>query len=75
LVGLFAFFLAYQLRVTRWGDFPFTQKEREKLQEIQAPLRKIETQKKMNAREVFFLEENRYPASPLEMANRDLVSR
>jgi hypothetical protein len=75
LVSLFALFLAYQLRVTRWGDFPFTQKERETLQEIQAPLRKIEAMKKMNAREVFFLEENRYPASPLEMANKDLPSR
>lgn len=75
LVGLLAYFLASQLRITRWEDFPFTQKEREKLQEIQAPLQKIETLKKMNAREVFFLEENRYPANPSEMANKDLLSR
>jgi hypothetical protein len=72
LVGLLAYFLALQLRITRWEEFPFTPEEREKLQEIQAPLPKIETLKKMNAREVFFLEENRYPANPSEMANQDL---
>ena len=75
LVGLLAYSLALQLRITRWEDFPFTQKEREKLQEIQAPLRKIETLKKMNAREVFSLEENRYPANPSKVANTDLPSR
>ena len=75
LVGLLAFFLAFQLHITRWADFPFTQKERERLQEIQAPLRKIETLKKMNAREVFSLEENRYPANPSKMADKDLPSR
>jgi len=73
LVGLLAFFLALQMRVTRWEDFPFTQKEREKLQEIQAW--KVERLKKMNARGVFSPGENRYSANPSEMAVKDLLSR
>jgi hypothetical protein len=73
LVGLLASFLTFQLSITRWADFPFTQKEREKLQEIQAPLRKVESMKTMNAREVFFLEEDRYPANPSELVNKDLL--
>ncbi len=75
LVGLLAFFLVFQLSITRWADFPFTQKEREKLREIRAPLRKVETLKNMNAREVFFLEENRYPTNPSEMVNKELLTR
>jgi hypothetical protein len=75
LVGLLAFFLVFQLSITRWADFPFTQKEREKLREIRAPLRKIETLKNMNAQEVFFLEENRYPTNPSEMVNKELLNR
>jgi hypothetical protein len=75
LVGLLAFFLAFQLSITRSADFPFTREEREKLQEIQAPFRKIETLKTMNAQEVFFLEENRYPTSLSEMVKKELLTR
>jgi len=74
LVGLLAFLLAFQLSITRWADFPFTREEREKLQEIQAPSRKIETLKTMNAREVFFLEETRYPTNPSEMVKKELLA-
>jgi hypothetical protein len=31
--------------------------------------------KSMNAREVIFLEENRYPTDPSEMADRELLTR
>jgi hypothetical protein len=75
LLGLLASFLAYQLSITRWAEFPFTQKEHQRLLEIQATLRKIETLKTMNAREVFFLEEGRYPTNPSEMVNRELLTR
>ena len=75
LVSLLALFLAIQLNITRSKDFPFTPKERHILQEIQAPLRKIERLKTMNASEVFFLEENRYPTNLSEMVNKDLLTR
>jgi hypothetical protein len=72
-VGL-AFFLIFQFTITRWADFPFSQEEREGWMTFQEPLRKIERSKTMNAREVFFLEENRYPNPPTEMVNRGLLT-
>jgi hypothetical protein len=38
-------------------------------------LRKIEKEKMANAREVFFLEMNRYPANPAEMVKKGLLPR
>lgn len=75
LFGVLVFFLIFQLSITRWADFPLSQEEREKLRAIQAPLGKIEKLKSMNAREVFFLEENRYPMNPSEMVKKGLLTR
>lgn len=75
LVGVLAFFLVFQLSITRWADFPISQEEREKLQPIQASLRRVEKLRSMNAREVFFLEENRYPMNPSEMVRKGLLPR
>jgi hypothetical protein len=72
-VGL-AFFLIFQLAINRWADFPLSQEEREGWMTFQEPLRKIERSKTMNAREVFFLEENRYPNHPTEMVNKGLLT-
>jgi hypothetical protein len=61
--------------VNRWADFPFSQEERELWISLRDPLRKIELVRTMNAREVFFLEENRYPNNPAEMLNKGLLTR
>ncbi len=75
LFGVLVFFVIFQLGITRWRDFPFSQEERENLRAIQASLGKIEKIKSMNAREVFFLEENRYPMNHSEMVNKGLLTR
>ncbi len=69
-----AFFLIFQFTLTRWADFPFSQDEREGWMTFQEPLRKVERSKTMNAREVFFLEENRYPNHPAEMVSKGLLT-
>jgi hypothetical protein len=74
LFCVLVFFLIFQLSIARLADFPLSQEEREKLRAIQAPLRKIEKLKSMNAREVFFLEENRYPTNPSEMVKKGLLT-
>lgn len=75
LLGFLAFFLIFQVAVNRWADFPFSQEERELWISLRDPLRKIELVRTMNAREVFFLEENRYPNNPAEMLNKGLLTR
>jgi hypothetical protein len=69
-----AFFLISQLAINRWADFPLSPKEREGWMTFREPLRKIEKLKTKNAREVFFLEENRYPNHPAEMVNKGLLT-
>lgn len=69
-----AFFLIFQLAITRLADFPLNQEERRGWKTLKEPLREIERIKTMNAREVFFLEENRYPNDPAEMVNKGLLS-
>jgi len=75
LLGFLAFFLIFQVAVNRWADFPFSQEERKLWINLRDPLRKIELIRTMNAREVFFLEENRYPNNPAEMLNKGLLTR
>jgi hypothetical protein len=69
-----AFFLIFQFSTARWADFPLSQEERKGWMTFQEPLQKIERLKTMNAREVFFLEENRYPNQPAELVDRGLLA-
>jgi hypothetical protein len=73
LVGIFALLLFFQFTSVRVPDFPFTYGEWQGWHAFQDSLRKIYSLKVNNAREVFFLEENRYPKDPSEMADWGLL--
>jgi len=75
LVGILIFLLILQLAVFRWKGFPLSRGERAGWRAFQDPLGTIEGEKAANAREVFFLEENRYPADPSEMTQKNLLTR
>ena len=75
LVGVLAIFLVFQLGITRWTNFPFSSEELQRWRAVQGPLQRIEKLKNMNARDVFFLEENRYPTNPSEMVNKGILPR
>lgn len=72
LVGIPVLFLIFQLAVFRGENFPFTAGEREFGRLLKKQITKIQQTKENNAREIFFAEENRYPATPAEMAKRGL---
>jgi hypothetical protein len=59
----------------RVPNFPFTHGEWKGWHAFMDSLEKIYALKVNNAREVFFLETNRYPRDPAEMADRGLLSR
>jgi hypothetical protein len=75
LVGILALFLLFQLAITRLPHFPLSQSESQGWRIFQDSLRKVREAKIKIAREVFFLEENRYPQGPGEMAKRGLLIR
>jgi hypothetical protein len=75
LVGIFALILLLQFTSVRVPNFPFTYGEWQGWHAFQDSLRKIHSLKVNNAREVYFLEENRYPQDPSEMAGRGLLPR
>jgi len=75
LVGVFALFLFLQFTAVRVPNFPFTHGEWKGWHAFMDSLEKIYALKVNNAREVFFLETNRYPRDPAEMADRGLLSR
>ena len=73
LVGIFALLLFLQFTAARMTNFPFTYGEWQAWHGFQDSLRKIYNLKVNNAREVFFLEDNRYPQDPAEMVSRGLL--
>ena len=73
LVGIFALLLFLQFTTVRLPNFPFSHGEWQGWHAFQDSLRKVYSLKVNNAREVFLLEENRYPQDPAEMANRGLL--
>ena len=75
VVGVLAIFLVFQVGINRWSHFPFSSEEVQRWRAVRDPLQKIEKLKDMNARDVFFLEEGRYPASPSEMVKKGLPTR
>jgi hypothetical protein len=75
LIFILGAFLIFQLAATRGESFPFSQKERKVWEMSQTYFRKIEKEKLANAREVFFLEMNRYPANPQELLEKGLLPR
>lgn len=75
LVGIPALLLLFQLVITRVPYFPLNQSEDQGWRIFQDSLKKVREAKIKNAEEVFFLEENRYPQEPGEMAKRGLLNR
>ncbi len=74
-VGVLSLFLFFQLAVARWEDFPFSQVEKQGWLALKSPLRRVAGVKVMNAREIFFLEEDRYPNDIEEMVRKGILSR
>ncbi len=74
LVGVLTLFLIYQL-FTKRESFPLSLEELEGWRTFQSTLQKIGERKAMNAREIFYLEENRYSTDRIEMLDRGLLSR
>lgn len=75
LVGVLAFLLFLQLLTTRFANFPLSRDEKQGWQAFRESLQKVQEAKTKNAQEVFFLEENRYPQDPGEMAKKGLLNR
>jgi hypothetical protein len=75
LVGIFALLLFFQFTTTRLVHFPFTYGERQGWHAVRDSVGKVYELKVKNAREVFFLEENRRPKNPSEMVDRGLLPR
>ena len=75
LLSVLAFFLIYQLANARWNRFPLSQEEWRGWQALHGSFKGIEDAKTGNAREVFFVEENRYPKNLNEMRERGLLAR
>ncbi len=73
LVGFLTLFFLYQVAIARWGRFPLSQEEWKGWLTIRNHLQKIEATKVLNAREVFLLEENRYPRDPTELVKKGLL--
>ena len=73
LVFILGFIFIFQFVATRREKFPFNQNERKAWAVTQDYLRKIEGERMLNAREIFFLDLNRYPANSEEMAKQRLL--
>ncbi len=72
LVGIIALLLFFQFTEARLSNFPFTYGEWQGFRVLQYSARKVYEVKVRNAREVFSLEENRFPKDPSEMVSRGL---
>jgi len=75
LVGVLAIFLIFQLANTRLADFPLSPAEWKGWSTLRDSIQRVEREKTTNAREVFFLEENRHPTAPEEMVKQGLLPR
>jgi len=73
LVGILALLLFFQFTEARSSNFPFTYGEWQGWRVLQDSARKVYEIKVRNAREVFSLEENRFPQDPSELVNRGLL--
>jgi hypothetical protein len=73
LVGMLALLLLFQFTETRLINFPLTYGEWQGWRVLQDSARKVYEVKVRNAREVFSLEENRFPQDPSELVSRGLL--
>lgn len=75
LIIILGFIFIFQFTASRRENFPLSQNERKFWMMTQDSLKKIEEQRRVNAREIFFLETNRYPAHSEEMVQRRISVR
>ena len=75
LVAVLALLLFSKLIVDRSDGFPFSAEERQGWAKFRSALRPIEEKKIANARNVFYIEENRYPLQPEELVQKGLLPR
>ena len=75
LVLILGFLLMVQFAANRRENFPFNPMERKAWAVTQEYFRKIEGEQMVNAREIFFLEMNRYPANADELVKNKLSFR
>ena len=73
LVGILALLLFFQFTEARLSNFPLTYGEWQGWRVLQDSARKVYEVKVGNAREVFSLEENRFPQDPSELVSRGLL--
>jgi hypothetical protein len=75
VLGILAVLVFFQLAATRSSNFPWTPEEARAWGVLQSSLGKMRDARVKNAREVFYLEENRYPQETAEMVKKGLLSR
>ncbi len=73
LVAILGLFLFSHLIVGREDGFPFRAIERQNWKAFRSALQPAEKKKIANARNVFYIEENRYPLQPEEMVQKNLL--
>jgi hypothetical protein len=73
VVGVLTLLLFFQFVGNRSLHFPFSDEELHAWQVFHDSLKKVQEVKWKNAREVFFLEEGRYPQSPAELMKQGLL--
>ncbi len=74
-VGVLVLAVIIQVASTRTSTFPWTPEEARAWGVLQTSLGKLQEQRVKNAREVFFLEENRYPQETSELVKKGLLNR
>ena len=75
LVAIFGLFLFSRLIADRGDYLPFQTKERQKWIAFRSAVQPVEEKKIANARNVFFIEENRYPQNLDEMVRKGLPAK
>lgn len=74
VVGALILLLFFHFAGTRLSHFPFSDEQLEAWQMFHDSLKKVQEVRWKNAREVFFLEESRFPRGPAELAKQGLLS-
>ncbi len=74
-VGIAALLILFQVAAARMPNFPWSQEESRGWGIFHSSMEKLRESRVNSAREVFLLEEGRYPAENAELINKGLLSR
>jgi hypothetical protein len=75
LVAILGLFLFSRLITARGDDFSFRSKERQRWEVFRSAVQPVEEKKIANARNVFYIEENRYPQNLEEMVRKGFPAK